>query len=551
VASRARTGWRWRSDVGATLMETSLGSESPLTPLGLAGLTLLLSSLFLIAHARYPGLPTPGTETGGWGAWFDQSQYLKAARAWAHWNLSPALHWYPPGYALLGAPFLLLTPHDRFLIPNLTCLIVSQFACAALARRLFPENRFARLLGAGAFLIASIGTMPGLKSWLVPWTTTPSAALAFVSFVVVLRLAERPGIGTALLAGSAVGGITLFRPGDTAPVAVAAAVALAPVLLALPIREAIGVIVASVLATGAWVAVTLGIIAATSGFGPGTYYAQSAKIGFEIRLVLLHWVTFMIDGRPVFDGVGAPSAQPGLHRGMCEVFPWIIPGIGGIAACWFGRNGKRVHVLLVTWLALYLVLMLSYRDFHIIGLWLYGNYHYFKVTQPIFFLYALVLASRLADRTIRWRVTLAALVAIVLALGWRVGLTPLTVNLPPATAKGISLPPLNHIDEAAIVRGTGSWSALYFDNHLLMIDGKAFHDPYDFRLYPRSRDFLVLPLRPLPKGPATLTDVQDLPRIEVGAPAVAARQTISFGMPCAFGLAGRSVCGSGGTPLTP
>ena len=519
-------------------------------PPGLIALVLLLAAVFLIAHAHYAGLPAAGSETGGWRTWADQSRYIEAARAWARWNLSPARHWYPPGYALLGAPFLPLTPNDRFLLPNLACLIASQFACAALARRLFPENRFASLLGAGAFLIASIGTMPGLKSWLIPWSTTPSATLTFAAFVAVLRLAERPGIGRALLAGSAIGGITLFRPGDAAPVALAAALALAPDLLALPIRRAIAIAAAAVLATGAWTAVTAGIIAATSGFGPGTYYALSARFGFEFRLLPLRWVTFMIDARPIFDGVGTQRIEPGLHRGMCEVFPWIIPGVGGIAACWFGRGGKRVHVLLITWLALYLALALSYRDLHILGFWLYGNYHYFKATQPIFLLYALLLATRLADRALRWRTALAAVAAIALAFGWRASLVPLPATLPPATGHSVPMPPMDQLDDAAIVRGTGTWVAFYYGNQVLTIGGKRFRDPYDFRLYPRRTDFLLVPLRPLPRNSGVLTIAQGV-QIEPGALARAARQTISFGVPCAFGLAGSTVCGKLGAPLIP
>ena len=129
----------------------------PLVSIELAALTLLLTAVFLIAHARYPGLPTAGTETGGWRDWSDQRHYIDAARAWAAWDLTPERHWYPPGYALLGAPFLRITPHDRFLLPDLACLIACLFACAALARRMFPDSRFAAPWGAAAFLVASVG----------------------------------------------------------------------------------------------------------------------------------------------------------------------------------------------------------------------------------------------------------------------------------------------------------------------------------------------------------------------------------------------------------
>jgi hypothetical protein len=229
-----------RRDAGASISVTHapVGNESPLVLLGLWGCTIVLMTVFVIAHSYYPGLPAPGTETGGWDAWSDQSRYIEAARAWAHWNLSPTVHWYPPGYALLGAPFLPLTPHDRFLLPNLACLVISQFACAALGRRLFPGYRFASLVGAGAFLIASVGTLRGLVSWLAPWTTTPSAALTLVAFVAVLRLAEQPSVSRALAAGSVIGGITLFRLSDAVPVALATAIASAPTMFEVPIRRA-------------------------------------------------------------------------------------------------------------------------------------------------------------------------------------------------------------------------------------------------------------------------------------------------------------------------
>jgi hypothetical protein len=203
-----------------------------------------------------------------------------------------------------------------------------------------------------------------------------------------------------------------FRPGDAVPVAFAAAVALTPCLLTLPIRRAAAVaasVIAAVAASGA----AAGTIAATSGFGAGTYHDLSARIGFEFRLLPLRWVSLGIKANPLFDGVGTDRIEPGLHRGLCEGFPWIIPGVGGAAVCWFGRDTRHVHALLVIWLAAHMALMLSYRDLHILSLWLSGSDHYFKVTQPIFLLYAHLLIVQLADRTTRWRAAAAVSLAIV------------------------------------------------------------------------------------------------------------------------------------------
>jgi hypothetical protein len=273
-------------------------TRSLIAPIGLACLTLAMVAVFLVAHAFYPGVPATGRETGGWRDWSDQPRYIEAARAWSEWDLTPGRHWYPPGYSLFAAPLLRLTPHDRFLLPNLACLVASLFASAALARRMFPHHRFVSLYGAAAFVVASVGTLQALKSGLVPWTTTPAAGLTFTALVAVLRLAEQPGIGRALLAGCAVGGIMFLRPGDAVPVAFAAAVALTTCLLTLPIRRAAAVaasVIAAVAASGA----AAGIIAATSGFGAGTYYDLSARIGFEFRLLPLRWVSLVINANPL------------------------------------------------------------------------------------------------------------------------------------------------------------------------------------------------------------------------------------------------------------
>jgi plasmid stabilization system protein ParE len=524
--------------------------QSLVVPIGLTGLALVLVAIFVFVHSRYLGVPSYGTETGGWRDWADQSKYIEAARAWAEWDLTPARHWYPPGYSLLAAPFLWVTPHDRFLLPNLACMLTGQFACAALARRMFPQHRYAALWGAGAFLVVSESTIPALRTWIVPWTTTPAAALTLAALVAVLRLAEHPGIGRALFAGGAIGGIVFFRPSDAAPVAFAAALTVTPGLLAMPIRYAAGVVAAAVLAAAAASGTAAAVIAATSGFGPGTYYDISAKIGFEFRLLPLRWVSLVIDGHPLFDGVGTDRLEPSLHRGLSERFPWIIAGVGGAAACWFGRDARRVHVLLVTWLAAHMALTLAYRDLHILSLWLLDSDHYFKVTQPIFLLYALLLIVRLADRATRWRAASAAGLVIVLGFGWRAGLTPMHADVAPASADGVAIPSLERVDEAAIVRGTGPWNAFYLAPNILTIDGTRFLSRPDFKIYPRSRDFLVVPLRPLPPDPGVLTVAAGI-HVEAGVPAIKVLQTITFGLPCAFGLAGSAVCGSVGVPLIP
>lgn len=89
----------------------------------------------------------------------------------------------------------------------------------------------------------------------------------------------------------------------------------------------------------------------------------------------------------------------------------------------------------------------------------------------------------------------------------------------------------------------GSWQRLPWGDHWPTIAA----EPLDL-LYPRGEDFLLVPLRPLPPHPYVL-NVDEGIRVETGIPAVKVRQTIAFGMPCLFGLAGRAVWVSFGAPL--
>ena len=134
--------------------------------------------------------------------------------------------------------------------------------------------------------------------------------------------------------------------------------------------------------------------------------------------------------------------------------------------------------------------------------------------------------------------------------GWRAELTPVPGEVVPATSGGVAIPSLGSLDDAAIIEGTGTWNAFYYASNVLTIDGLQFRTSLDFKLYPRSTDFLLVPLRPLPPHPGVLTVAEGV-RIAPDAPVVKVRQVVSFGLPCLFGLAGSKVCGSLGTPLIP
>jgi hypothetical protein len=72
----------------------------------------------------------------GWWSWFDQSKYIESARALAALDFGAARHWYPVGYALLGAPFTSWSPAHPFVFVDLAALLATFASFQAFARRL-------------------------------------------------------------------------------------------------------------------------------------------------------------------------------------------------------------------------------------------------------------------------------------------------------------------------------------------------------------------------------------------------------------------------------
>jgi len=91
-------------------------------------LPYLLTIIALIYVGVYISLPfTPGNNLPvnpiGWWAWFDQSQYLKAANALYRLDFSADQYFYPPLYPAIGSVFLVVSSQHPFFIVNLICLL--------------------------------------------------------------------------------------------------------------------------------------------------------------------------------------------------------------------------------------------------------------------------------------------------------------------------------------------------------------------------------------------------------------------------------------------
>ncbi len=516
--------------------------------LALAFATLAAAGFYAAAYLHHPHRPgSPAHPQGWWVVGWDQPLYLRAAAAWAAGNLDPAEHWYLPGYPLLAAPFAYVTPANPFLLPNLALLLASLWLTAALAARLAPRWPLAPGLGAAVFLGTSVLPPAALDAWVTPWTTTPTAALTLGCLLAAATLAARLPNGrlawpafTAALCGA---GVALFRPIDAAVLLCAVGAALlialarhppgARTLMRAALAAAAGGALAGLLLAVPYVAV--------HGWHRSAYVVTSANIGFEWRLIPLRWATIVLSPRPWL-----PEGS-----GLVEVFPWIVPGLAGVAACLASPpagGARALHAAVAAAVAGQVLLYLAYRDLHAPGLWAFGNNHYLKWVLPLLGVYALLLAGTLRERR-RWG-ALAGAGALLALLPWRAELALEEGGAGARVEAGALMLPSVRLgtNDAILVPANGSRASIYFGEHRMRIGASDLHRIADFKTFPVPGGLMITPLRPLPAGPVVWTPGAGVTLATDPAPRMA-RQRVVFGQPC--WLAPRVPACRFGAPIPP
>ena len=501
--------------------------------------TLVVIACFLREHAVLVPVAMPSFEAlqasrpsdppagfGWWSGW-DQSWYLQAALAWARWDLDPGSHWYPPGYPVLGALFSRLTPADPFMLPDLFCMVGALWVVAAIAAQL----GVGRTAGVWLFVGSSALNEAVLRAWVVPWTTTPEAALLLLCVLGAVRFMSGLRPGDAALAGLAAGATLAFRPADAAGVGGVCAAAMAIHLLRRwPGTQRAAAVVAAGAASAMVPAALFGLAhLALNGWQPDRYVKMSATVGFEWRLLPLRWVLIMVDPRPLF--------MTGI--GLAQVFWWIVPGVAGIAACLLahaGRDRRFATAIVAAAMMLDVAMFLCYRDLHPHYLWDNGVYHYFKWTLPLFAVFAaLLVPSVLVSRSVLSGLGKASAAALALAalFMWRVAITGAVQLGANRDAQTVLLPRgLSDLHDVLLLHiAPFQTDPAAFGSQIRTANG-AYYNNFDFKLTSWSQNAMVQPLRPMQPVPSRLT----LPasRYDLVGPAVLARQTLQWGVPCWF-----------------
>lgn len=312
-----------------------------------------------------------------WASYFDQSLYWRSAQALARGDLGLSEHWYPLAYPLLLAPLSGIGRGWDTLLVDLILYLLTLAGFLRVAARF----GISQTVGAALFAVSTMLPLQFANSWILPWTTTLSAAAIWAALALVLEISDRHSKESAwryIVFGAFLGVIPCSRPGD---IVVAIPIGLAAAGLIARKRDWRGM--ALMVAGGSAVMIPYALLwLAIWGPRASPYMELGSGIGFNFHWLGWKAYLILIEPRPWFP---QGTAQMG---GIIRFAPWLPLGAAGAVMALL-LPGRRLAslVLLVPSLA-YLILTLAYVDLLPSGLWRHKNIHYFKWVFPLFALLA-------------------------------------------------------------------------------------------------------------------------------------------------------------------
>jgi len=173
------------------------------------------------------------------------------------------------------------------------------------------------------------------------------------------------------------------------------------------------------------------------------------------------------------------------------------------------------------------------------ALWADGNYHYFKWMLLFLAFYALLWVRGLMRRSSRATAIFSAGMVIAVLLPWRASLD-IYQSSPTTIARGsdgraiLTLPAgLARIDDAVLLITAVAWDYYSGGDFDLEIAGYRYGDVMALGYYSRPPGLMILPVLPLPPGPATVTIDRQLALGQQETLSLA-HQRISYALPCLF-----------------
>ena len=345
---------------------------------------LMACGTFIWGYLHYEGVP--GNDANyplGWWGWADQGRYIEASRNYWSLPIRAGEQFYPPLYPALGAVFLPLSELHSYLPIDLALYLIYVIAFMV---------AFGDVIGRWLSLVALVIGLFQYKiltlQWVIPWTSTLSAALGMSAFLLFQRFVKRRAdanwtLGSRTLNGALcgllVGLAAPTRPGDfiafNAVLFAYAGLTLYDWIAGPTYAGRKGLVALISAAVAALLPLTsyLSFNAVLFGDPMGGYLAIPNTLGgFVPDKTLANAYSHILDAVTYFAERKADwlSVVPPLVLGLC-CLPFALafgPALFRVAACAVVLN---------------MFLVYSYADAVPTGQFRYFNIHYFKWMYPV------------------------------------------------------------------------------------------------------------------------------------------------------------------------
>jgi len=459
----------------------------------------LISVIYVYTYFALPNTPGNNFEYPlGWWGWFDQGEYIKAAHAIMHGDLTADKYFYPPLYPAVGAIFLNLSSGHPYFLPDLLCLLWFVFAFIRFADRYVP-----RWSGLVLLFGATIVNHRVFENYVIPWTTTLSMALLATGILGLVWLQDvREG------KRKQISGWQVFI----------VAISLGLVLPTRPVDAGVGAVIGLALLIGYWRArrnTTANLPApgralplAVIGFaiGPVIYFVFNKVVfgnplggyikvaganGYFAADLPEKFISLWLDGKTLY---GENNA------GLTEHYPWLFLSLAGYV--WALLRGDALLRVAALAIGILFALYMPYSDLLPTNIWRYLGIHYFKWTFPFLALFAWLLVKQALEgwrRREGWVFPLALLVAIpalLLSLHLAINVKPLRGIVEPGQAMRFELPD-GEVDFIDFKGLNGGYTEIDLGEHRLLLDGRELKRVRDYKLLPIGSEVRLLFIRPV------------------------------------------------------
>ena len=478
--------------------------KCPWVPRALSFIILFLS--YQVTYLNYG--PVPGNDLRyplGWWGWFDQGFYLKAAKDLAALRFDPSAHFYPPLYPFLGSLFISTTPVHPFYFVDLASMLAYAAFFFALMERyigIWPT--------AAALLAGTIGIKVISLQWVIPWTSTPSAAILIAAIYLLNKyirfwndplFCRKDRFINAFLFGFLLSLLLPNRPGDCA-----AALPMVLVYGSFLTIRIFGEKTTRNTAIGEIFSGISGAIPPIAGFflfnffveGSifGSYFGHVSSNGFFIADLPEKFYSQLVNSYPFYGEHGADwlSTTPLLLFSLIFLIPAIFAG------------PLIFRTIAVTaWLTLSIAY--AYSDIIPTGTFRFFNIHYFKWMFPLAIGVMIYFVLGAFSRDVRRRkvaqralVVVMALVLFIFSITTVEDRQKITAIEQNGSHVLIDLPQ-TRTDFLRLPGVSGGWWSIYgAQDYSAMVNGQALRFPRDYHLFPSRSGIRMLFVRPVHGG---------------------------------------------------